>query len=641
MRIAHRILALSLLTLAGRLPAMDITVTRFDDPTPAACTPTDCSLREAVLLANALVGADTIHLAAGAYQLTIPGAGEDLGATGDLDVRDDLTILGAGRNQTSIVMSGQLDRVIDLYYDVNLGTVHQLSLSDLSVSGGSVHKSAMFDPNELGGCVKALGELALTNVTLGNCAADVGGGLYLSFATTASLQHVGITGNQATVSAGGAEIVSIASTATSTLHDLVISQNSVPGNDTNDSAGGLYLYLPAAGSQVDQIVLSGNQAPTCGGGVINVTGNAAFYGFTVTGNTAYGDGGGLCIGQQIHDVSADLYDFDVENNDAYGDGGGIAVIVNPNYEVSYALRLHGARIVGNTAHQGNGGGLAFPRCQNCNATTSRSLTLVDSTLSDNIATATSTSDGVGVGGGAFSRYSLNIVHTTFSANQAATYGGAVYVANPDSVVTQSGSHSILSSTFDQNRITLTGTSTCGGAVYAILTGLTIDNSTFDDNAAAHGGALCNDASYVYIFRSTLAAGSSTPLGAVGTAIETYDFPMSPPATNIVNSVLDGNCDGVTPSASIANLAVGGNSCGSSYVLTETLLQLGALADNGGPTRTRLPGPGSYLIGTGNPTYCSTFDQRGDVRPNPGTCDIGAVQTTGIDDVIFRDGFQSF
>lgn len=203
MRDLRPALAAALLGIVGSAAAMDITVTRFDDPSPTACTPTDCSLREAVLLANVLVGADTIHLSAGAYQLTIPGAGEDLGATGDLDVRDDLNILGAGQAQTSIVMTGQLDRVIDLYYDNINGITHRLSLSDLSVAGGSVHKSAIFASDELGGCVKALGELHLTNVTLGNCAADEGGGLYPSFASSASLQHVSITANQAETSAGG------------------------------------------------------------------------------------------------------------------------------------------------------------------------------------------------------------------------------------------------------------------------------------------------------------------------------------------------------------------------------------------------------------------------------------------------------
>jgi hypothetical protein len=47
--------------------------TRFDDPLPDGCAPSDCSLREAVMAANGSAGS-TITLAAGVYSLTIPGA---------------------------------------------------------------------------------------------------------------------------------------------------------------------------------------------------------------------------------------------------------------------------------------------------------------------------------------------------------------------------------------------------------------------------------------------------------------------------------------------------------------------------------------------------------------------------------------
>src|SRR5207249_5278285 len=71
------------------------------------------SLREAVLAANASVGvADTINLPAGIYTLTRVGAGEDGAGLGDLDLRDDLTIQGAGAAVT-IVDGNASDRVFD------------------------------------------------------------------------------------------------------------------------------------------------------------------------------------------------------------------------------------------------------------------------------------------------------------------------------------------------------------------------------------------------------------------------------------------------------------------------------------------------------------------------------------------------
>lgn len=58
----------------------------------------DCTLRAAIQEANALAGDDTITLPAGTYTLTIAGAHEYNAATGDLDIRENLTITGAGAN---------------------------------------------------------------------------------------------------------------------------------------------------------------------------------------------------------------------------------------------------------------------------------------------------------------------------------------------------------------------------------------------------------------------------------------------------------------------------------------------------------------------------------------------------------------
>ena len=107
-------LALSALILDGALPAQaaTFTVTRFDDPVPDGCNSgVDCSLREAIIAANAAPGADTIILPAGIYTLAIAGAGDNVAATGDLDITDDLTLTGDGA-ATTIIDGGALDRVL-------------------------------------------------------------------------------------------------------------------------------------------------------------------------------------------------------------------------------------------------------------------------------------------------------------------------------------------------------------------------------------------------------------------------------------------------------------------------------------------------------------------------------------------------
>ena len=85
------------------------------------------TLRAAIMEANALSGADTINLPAGTYTLTLAGANEDGGATGDLDITSDINIQGAGRELT-FVDGGQLDRVIHLV--PNATAPYQTALSE-------------------------------------------------------------------------------------------------------------------------------------------------------------------------------------------------------------------------------------------------------------------------------------------------------------------------------------------------------------------------------------------------------------------------------------------------------------------------------------------------------------------------------
>ena len=108
-------------------------VDRIDDePTATACTtaPDDCSLRGAVIAANAAAGSDTIVLSAATYDLTVAGENEDLSATGDLDITDDLIIQGAG-SDLSIIDGGDLDRVLHVpaFYIT-------LEITDLTIRNG-------------------------------------------------------------------------------------------------------------------------------------------------------------------------------------------------------------------------------------------------------------------------------------------------------------------------------------------------------------------------------------------------------------------------------------------------------------------------------------------------------------------------
>src|SRR5947208_2859360 len=83
--------------------AATFTVTKTADTNDGACN-NDCSLREAIIAANAAAGADVITLSAGTYTLTRSGV-DNTAANGDLDVTDALTINGAGQG-TTIIQAG-------------------------------------------------------------------------------------------------------------------------------------------------------------------------------------------------------------------------------------------------------------------------------------------------------------------------------------------------------------------------------------------------------------------------------------------------------------------------------------------------------------------------------------------------------
>ena len=103
------VLALALagpVSIVGPVPAVQagstfVVDSTADEPdaTPGdgvcASTPSGkCTLRAAIMEANALPGADSVVLPSGTYTTQIGGStayGEDAGAKGDLDITDDLT----------------------------------------------------------------------------------------------------------------------------------------------------------------------------------------------------------------------------------------------------------------------------------------------------------------------------------------------------------------------------------------------------------------------------------------------------------------------------------------------------------------------------------------------------------------------
>ncbi len=224
------------------------TVNVTADVNDGACTVGNCSLREAIIAANSNAGQDTIVLPAGTYTLTISGTGEDNSASGDLDIRGDLILQGAGSSSTIIDGSGQSDRVLHIDPAATGITV---SLSGVTIQGANV---TFYD----GGGIYNRGHLSLSNVeVLSNRSNLTGGGVFNK--GTLTLDNSSIRNNTAHVEGGGIE--------NDTTGTLTIGNTTISGNKVESSAAG---GIRNKGSlTLTNSTLSGNTAATTGAAIVS------------------------------------------------------------------------------------------------------------------------------------------------------------------------------------------------------------------------------------------------------------------------------------------------------------------------------------------------------------------------------------
>lgn len=112
-----------------------------------------CTLRAAIQEANSDIGSDTINIPAGTHTLSIAGASEDIAATGDLDITQDLVITGTAG---AIVDGAALDRVFHII-------AGNISISDLTITNGS-----LTDDSGAGMRVNDSAIVTLTGLTVSN-----------------------------------------------------------------------------------------------------------------------------------------------------------------------------------------------------------------------------------------------------------------------------------------------------------------------------------------------------------------------------------------------------------------------------------------------------------------------------------------
>lgn len=339
-----------------------------------------------------------------------------------------------------------------------------------------------------------------------------------------------------------------------------------------------------------------------GGGAVYIRGTSGLVtvtGSTFTGNTAR-TGGAIYL---------------------EGAGGGVA-----------SLSVASSTFTGNTANgaatvpaaDGEGGAIA--------ANIIGDVTITGSTFSGNTASV----DGGALSIGALepANSTVSITTTSFLGNHATTGGGAFASA------TTQGDISVASSTFAGNTLsTDPADSPLGNSIRLSGTGdhgLSVLSSTFDEAAAAFSTwAIAVETTGA----SPLSIAHSTIVGPGAVSIRT----LSSSASSVDHSILWSL--GTADDALVALIygLPGSNTIATSWSLSSGTAQpylavgsgnqfsvssfgLGALADNGGPTRTRLPAVGSPAHNGGDPAIVGApaTDQRGLTRVVQ-TIDIGAVE----------------
>jgi hypothetical protein len=314
-------------------PAAAVTFTVSDrgDRPPGSCGPQSCTLREAVIAANARPGADTIALRAGRHELSLASTGEDAAADGDLDITSGpLVVVHRGPGRAVIDANG-IDRVFDI-------GAARTRLQRLRITGGNAHP---IDGDGDGGGISAgdLGDAPVTLVdmeVIDNRAPGVdgnGGGIDTDIAGALTVVRSRIVRNVAggdgggiTGSVDGPTVISRSTIADNRagegggvmvvdrarITDSTIAGNHTVGGDDGELGDGAGIYVDDQGVlTLVNATLTGNRAHRHGAGVFGEAGGrAALRAVTIARNRADADGSGDGAGGGVY---ADRARFTLSN----------------------------------------------------------------------------------------------------------------------------------------------------------------------------------------------------------------------------------------------------------------------------------------------------------------------------------------
>ncbi|MGA8352873.1 MAG: choice-of-anchor Q domain-containing protein [Solirubrobacteraceae bacterium] len=319
-----------------------------------------------------------------------------------------------------------------------------------------------------------------------------------------------------------------------------------------------------------------------------------------------------------------------EDDGEFGENGGGAIMILGSGTESSSVTLTNDDLTGNLAHADNAmGGAIF---------NARTLNVIDSTITHNVAHAENpgSTAGEALGGGIFNTGHLLVADSTIAYNTVEA-GGSKSEAMGGGLDSGVGNFSknataVIANTTITGNIASAGTTTTPPLVYG--GGLAIDRGTLEhvtlyDNTASPVNAWESWGGNVYQPQGGGASISSS-IVADGSASEGPNCMFQAggsPAEDNRNNLLEGSS----------------GECGFTLEYDPLLNvnpKLTPLAENGGPTQTMAPEPGSAAIdattecegiagddgsgGWATATIPLDVDQRG--MPRNSHCDIGAFQT---------------
>jgi Putative Ig domain/Carboxypeptidase regulatory-like domain len=301
-------LTILLIVLCGILTnikadAATFRVTRGDDRnlTTAGCpssASSDCSIREAMTIAGANPGVDTIDIVVSTITLTI-AAPIVISGSG-------LTLNGNGVTIQRSATAGN--------FAIFFVSTPTAAFNSLTIAGG----------------VEASG-------------LSGGGGIFVASSTNLSINNSTIRDNSA--GNGGAIYIDGGSPTTQvTLTNSIVSNNSATESNAAFFGGGGIYVEPNSVLTLNSSTISGNNSPGNGGGIF-VDGTLNATNSQINGNSA-NTGGGIRLG---NNGSVNLQNTNVFNNIANIEGGGILNLIG-------TLTINGGSISGNNGSAGGGSG---------------------------------------------------------------------------------------------------------------------------------------------------------------------------------------------------------------------------------------------------------------------------------------------